>query len=323
MPRSLIALSLATMLAVIAATHASRASGAGEQSSGGTARTGPPGRQVLEDVTVTAQRAKLAQKVSTFVDQIAASDGQNAEGLPLWHAPVCPSVTGLTRQEGEYLLWRISSIARGAGVPIAGESCRPNLFIFVTGQPHRLLEAMAKRKRAVVFGNSTPPLTVKEFIAEAEPVKVWYASHRETPEYAAPSYNAQSTHPCPFADFAGAGATVLPHAICDSERSSRFTTTLVSVFSYVYVIVDERQLDGVTWQQLADYVGMVGLAKVNPIAHPSDVPTILKLFGAAHAAPPGITEWDRAFIESLYATQQSLKFQRRQIASRMVRQLEH
>jgi hypothetical protein len=33
-----------------------------------------------------------------------------------------------------------------------------------------------------------------------------------------------------------------------------------------------------------------------------DAPTILQLFNGTQAAPAGMTEWDRAFLKSLYTT---------------------
>ena len=282
--------------------------------------------ETLQEVTVTAEQAKLVSRVRAFVGQIAAPDETSGDGLPLWHVPVCPSVTGLTRQQGEYLLWRISEIARGAGVPLAGEKCRPNLFIFVTARPKQLLEAMDKRRFAVTFRDSSP-LTVDQFIATAEPVRIWYLSHELTAEYAEPNYNLSAKFPCPSAsiDFQG-GAHLPGRVICDSERSSHVTngSALVPVFSDVYVIVDATRLQGVAWPQLADYLGMVGLAKINPTARLGDAPTILRLFdGSREAAPSGVTDWDRAFLKSLYATEQRLKTQREQVANAMVRELVH
>ena len=322
MSRTSAALMLSAMLAILACADTSAAP---EQSSAPT-HDNPPARQALQEVTVTAQRARLAQRILSFVDQIAARGDENDEGLPLWNVPVCPSVTGIARKQAEFLLWRVSEIARGAGVPLAGETCRPNLFIFFTAEPKRLLEAMDKRHRAVTFGLSAPPLTVDEFIATPRPVKVWYKWRKETAEYATPNYGLQGSQPCPFADILenGGNGGIAPPTICDWERSSRLTTGLVWVFSYAYVIVDATRLRGVTLQQLVDYVGMVGLAKIKPTAHLGDAPTILKLFGeSSQAAPPGMTDWDQAFLKALYATEQRLKQPRRQVANAMVQQLAH
>jgi hypothetical protein len=75
--------------------------------------------------------------------------------------------------------------------------------------------------------------------------------------------------------------------------------------------------------QLADYIA-TGFAKLKPDAHLDDAPTILTLFsGAAKNAPTGMTDWDQTFLKSLYATEQTSKQQRSQIARRMVRDMTH
>jgi hypothetical protein len=105
---------------------------------------------------------------------------------------------------------------------------------------------------------------------------------------------------------------------------SRLESLAVWELGRVFVIADQRRMRGVTIGQLADYVAMAGLAKLKPDAQLGDTPTILKLLdGAPRAAPAGMTDWDRAFLKSLYSAEQRLKQQRRQVANTMVRQLEH
>jgi hypothetical protein len=51
-------------------------------------------------------------------------------------------------------------------------------------------------------------------------------------------------------------------------------------------------------------------------------PIALKLFDdAPQVAPAGLTDWDQAFLKSLYATEQMSKLQRSQIAHEMVREI--
>ena len=86
--------------------------------------------------------------------------------------------------------------------------------------------------------------------------------------------------------------------------------------------MNQKQLHQVTLRQLADYVAMSGFAKLKPDALLGNAPTILTLFNAAHeAAPSGLTDWDKAFLRALYATEQKSKLQRSQIARQMVREM--
>lgn len=288
-------------------------------------------RKVPQEVTVTARRAKLELRVRTFVEEISsmqqgAGDSHwGGEGLARWRAPVCPSVTGLPRQAGEFVLERFSDIGRAAGVPLAGEHCRPNLFVFLTGNPQRLLKAMARRNRAVTFGKASP-LAIDDFIATDQAVKVWYNTDPATPENTAVARGGPNPS---VTDYQGTGAGALAQApgdvapmTSDWERASHLTTTLVWTFSYVYVIVDRTRMHAVTLGQLADYVGMLGLAEIKPTARFGDAPTVLKLFDAApREAPAGMTAWDRAYLKSLYATEQSSNVQRALITQAMLREI--
>ena len=103
-------------------------------------------------------------------------------------------------------------------------------------------------------------------------------------------------------------------------ESSHLTLNAVWDISRVFVIVDQTRLKGVSRGQLADYVAMVGLAEVKPGARLGDADTILTLFEAApQAGRPGMSDWDRAFLKSLYASEARSRLQRSQIASNMVR----
>jgi hypothetical protein len=304
------------------------------------------------EVTITAQHLEVEKQVSRFVSRIAAAEN-GAEGLARWEAPpACPLVSGLPQQDGEFILDRLSEIAIGAGIPLADENCRPNLYILVTDQPEGLLRGMEKRNRAFTFGYNfalraeTPASVVDEFIKTPRPVRVWYNSAEKDAWGLALAY-------CPAADLAAiecqaaSAYTTGPPGPMGTPRSlqsacstphfdpgqvyqcGRAATggTRVSFnnmwwLSRVFVIVDQKRLHGVTLRQLADYVAMAGLAKLKPDIHLGDTPTILTLFDAGpQAAPMNLTPWDKAFLKSLYATEQKSKVQRSQIARQMVREI--
>jgi hypothetical protein len=133
------------------------------------------------------------------------------------------------------------------------------------------------------------PALVEEFIDAPRPVKVWYNTHTET---------------------VGGLATFAQGLIVTAPVVAR-----------VFVIVDRAQVQGVSFGQLADYLAVVGLAQVQPAAHVGESQTILTLFdGSPQAAPSRMTDWDRAFLKSLYATEQTGN-QRAEIASTMVREM--
>ena len=82
-------------------------------------------------VTVTAPREEqLKHEVDTFVSS-AITRPYGDDSLLRWDHPVCPLVAGLSRQSGEFVLLRLSQIARSAHAPLGSETCKPNLFVIV------------------------------------------------------------------------------------------------------------------------------------------------------------------------------------------------
>ncbi|HTC50478.1 MAG TPA: hypothetical protein VK700_00920 [Steroidobacteraceae bacterium] len=276
--------------------------------------TGTFAAEPTQEVTVTAQRAELLPKLSAFAYGI--TEPVNGEGIARWHAPVCPLVAGLTQPEGEFILARISEIARAAGVPLAGEQCRPNLYIMVTGKPQQLLQAMANRKRDVVFANATP-LAVDEFIGRPEPVKVWYSTARTIPGGAAPVMGMPAA-----AQVRGGGLSGPPVNAGSWLDNSHLQSSYEFDFSYVFVVADQARLGALTRGQFADYLAMVGLAEVRSPPHLGEAQTILKLFdGAPDAALAGLSSWDQAFLKALYHTNSATKTQRSQLGVAMSHEL--
>jgi hypothetical protein len=249
----------------------------------------------LQEVTVTAQHSKLdwaernelVQKAATFVFGIAAVQNYD-DRPPIWFAPVCPLVMGLRREQNEFVLSRVSEIARAAGARLGGEKCHPNLLIFVTAQPTDLLRAMEKQHFGVSFGNATQS-EVDAFIDTPRPVRVWHNV-----------YQARSSM-----------------AISGSRNS-----TVQGGLGLVYVVVDRMRLHGISQGQFADYVGMVSLAEIKSMPHFGDTQTILRLFdGSPQAAPEGLSDWDQEFLKILYDPQPSLANPRANTALRMIREL--
>ncbi len=249
------------------------------------------------EVTVFGDRLKLEARITNFVYGITAL--QNYEGVARWQAPVCPLVAGLTRQQGEFVLERVSEIARLTGVPLGEEHCRPNLFIFVTTAPKELLQAMEKRYFAQTFGNATPS-EVDEFINTPRPVRVWHS-----PYWTLNGATPQAHGMPPSAQLLGGGLSFPPTYSTPGDLGpSRLMGIGSWKFGNVYVVADQGQLHGVSQGQFADYIAMVSLAQIKPNAHPGgDAHSILTLFtGTPQTAPAALSAWDQAFLKSLYGT---------------------
>ncbi|NJO12951.1 MAG: hypothetical protein HC872_05210 [Gammaproteobacteria bacterium] len=106
-------------------------------------------------------------------------------------------------------------------------------------------------------------------------------------------------------------------------ENSRIISGVAENIAAVVVMVDTTQTGTATFSQLADFVAMMSLARIDLNENLADATTILGLFtpSVAAALPAGLTDWDRAFLKGLYESRDALVHQRSQIAKSMARDL--
>jgi hypothetical protein len=244
--------------------------------------------------TAGARAADAPPATATALTAAAVRENGGEGGFARWGSQVCPLVSGLPQSEGEFILERLSETARDAGVPLAAESCNPNLYILVTSSPKQLLEAMDKRNRAFTFscgvkvpGRGASPSEIDEVIQKPRAVRIWYNT-RETVQDGPPVCTDRSA------------------VEVRNGWSSRLQYNVHWSLYTVFVVIDATRLNGVSRGQLADYVSLIGLARLNPDSRLNDAQTVLRLFSSAPSnAPAGLTVWDRAFLKALYSSKQN------------------
>jgi hypothetical protein len=106
-------------------------------------------------------------------------------------------------------------------------------------------------------------------------------------------------------------------------RDSRIKSGVAENIFSVVVVVDTTRTAGATFGQLADYVAMVSLARIDPDADFADSPTILRLFAepSLERVSTRLTTWDQAFLKALYRTYDPLLHPRGVIATNMAQDL--
>jgi hypothetical protein len=241
--------------------------------------------------------------VRTFVGQIAVKpyDSTLARWEPV--APICPLVAGLTRENGEFILARVSKIAAAAGAPLAAEHCKPNLYIVVSANPDALLKAWNKRD-VWMFGDESEQggTTIRRFLNSNSPVRVWYNAEL---------YSADGT---PLGNLEG---RTTPRAI-----ATRIVFNQTRDLTSALVMVDGPRARGINFGQLAAYIAMLGLAEIRANADVADAPSILHLFSRSeNERPNGLSTWDQAFLKALYRTEHTDRQQLAEIKTVMVQEI--
>jgi hypothetical protein len=90
-------------------------------------------------------------------------------------------VGGLPRDDGEFILTRLSSIAQAADAPLGSARCKPNFYIIVTSEPDALLKAWGQRD-TTMFGDESGATRIKKFVHASIPIRAWYNATLYTSE---------------------------------------------------------------------------------------------------------------------------------------------
>jgi hypothetical protein len=260
------------------------------------------GKVPVETVTIEAKRKRKEAERAVSRFMLAVPIHYLDDSLARWNTPICPLVAGLPREQGEFVLTRLSQIVTAAKAPLAGEHCKPNLYVVMTREPDALLKKWYARDR-YLFVNHNGLGYAKRFLNNTRPVRVWYNAE---------FVSAENRDLSPTAGSAALIGTGLGTALQDASvptniigNATRLSRSAVLSLSSVIVVVDAGQVKDLNFGQLADYIGMIGLAEVNLDADLGSMPTILRLFRNIPDPPQRLSDWDQAFLSSLYSANQA------------------
>jgi hypothetical protein len=280
----------------------------------------------LNSVTVEAQRERraLEHQVDAFVFSVIVRHTDDNEGLARWNEPICPFVDGLLEEQSKFVVARLSAIAASAGVHLGPEHCRPNFYVVATPEPDQFLKKWYARDPKM-FNHLRGRAPLKNFLTTPRPVRVWY-NRDFTSGDGLPALD----QPLQLAGGGpGTGATATaentyPVIQLHKPGGTRLEFDGVQNLSLVIAVIDTSRIKNLSVGQLADYVGMVGLAEVHLDAQVGSARSILQLFSAAgDSMPNGLSSWDEAFLKSVYDTNQRSVVQLQTIEEHMTDTLAH
>jgi hypothetical protein len=252
----------------------------------------------LPEVNAAEARVALGRLVSTFVRAVTRNPGfSEDEPLVRWNTPICFYLAGLTAEQVEFVLERLSQASSSAGAPLARTPCQPNFVILATSEPERVLKASYARNPQL-FGDATPA-HIRQFLetSQSRPVRVWYNIN---------SGRKSGVHNGHF----------VPSR--NQAESSPFVGNTAFDFFSVVAIIDTNRTEHTRLDQLADYMVMAGLTNVDLDCDLGSAPSILRLFASSEEnQPSGLSGWDAAFLKALYQSNQTSRTQRSEITERV------
>lgn len=197
---------------------------------------------------------------------------------------LCPGVIGLRRDAAELMVDRIRWNAERLDMWLGDEAgCSPNLIIaFVEDGKTQIAEL--QDKQPWLFQSMSIPER-KALLEEDGPVRVWTTAQMRT----------RDGMPIPRRETLDTPPTVqmwMAH--------SKIYLTVREDITQVVILFDSDAVRGKSVIQLADYATMRSFARTKPAAADARLDTILTLFEAAQEPPPGLTDFDQAYLRSVY-----------------------
>jgi len=241
----------------------------------------PPPPSVGPEIVVRGMTTNDAQEEARKFTR-----SQAGGPIARWHNWLCFSVQGLAPEQGVMLVSLIKRDAAVVGIrTIDDRSCTWNVLIGVTADADAFAAKLVKYHPALFRDYDTVGLASHHelgVLAAPRPVR-WLAVERTVGAVGSGASNEEASH------------------INDSSHIS-VNTRGDKVAELI--IVDPKRIDGLGWQQLADYIAMVLLTDPAMDERFADDRSIMSLFTARERGdpgPPGLTNEDRQLLRGYYA----------------------
>jgi len=251
-------------------------------------------------IVVTGKRPLTEEKALEVVRRVARPiDGQ----LARFKEPVCPRVTGFQPQYEALVEKRIRAVAEAAGAGAGEEGCVTNLFVVVVDDGREFVAELHRQHPEALAGVSK-----RDFAALANDEG---AARSWTKTALTNSAGATVGRPAPTSGdgavkygYAGSSVHFGDVNVMQVYETSNIDPSVQQAIVSTWVVLETRATFGKSLTQLADYAALRGLAMVRPAELDGSEDTILALFApGSEAAPAGLTEFDRAYLKSLYRIQ--------------------
>jgi len=289
-----------TFGAVMALLFASTAAGSVQPVPQTTAHDSANSAPPADGIVVSGQlsdRATIDHEAKTFERQVQATPV--AGQLARWHRPICPVVGGIDQGYADYVATRIRHVATRAGIAVAGDGCKPNLFVDFTLNGAGLVAAIERHDPRTLHRET---LEERATLRKSDlPIRWWYATELG----------------------GGDGEQFDEGSTNNSYSASLIDTKVVAAITGAAVIIDAPRATGYRLDAVADYAAFVALGHFRVGARPTETPSILGLFARSPGDGATLTSWDSAYLSALYATQPTRAdyTQRNRIAGKMVHAL--
>lgn len=247
--------------------------------------TTPPAMPKLQLPPDIVVQARADDPVRSFVEQMTQKGPTNQIGR--WKDNVCPVFAGLSEDQAATIEQRMVAAWQTVGLSRPPRRCAASLIIIFTNEAGAVATDLAKRYPITLRGDGE--WLLRNFVKSERPVR-WLTISNE----------------CGFGCSSG--------SLVSMETAPSFASMLI--------IVDGKQLAGITLNEMADYLSFISLC--NPTTKggaPQN--SIMSLFDRSRDAKGSrsLTDRDHEFLQGLYHASANLPVsaQRSEIIARIKR----
>lgn len=264
---------------------------------------------VLEDVVV--QAGALEERAAEFTQEVAQQ--VRGRGLARWAGPVCIGVVNFRAEVARGLADGLAHLGGELGVPIDDDVCDPNIVIVGTDDGRALAEEWVRRDyrdfRPNLSRATLPPSRLTDFIETDAPVR-WWAISRPTYFDIFTGRTVQTSTRTP-----NSPPPQIP-IYAKSMTSARTRDDLQRLL----VILDVAEMEQTALDDLVAYLALVVFSQVDMRADMRQHDTVLNLFNGTYTGR-GLTQWDRAYLATLYEAPEDLRINEHRQAQNLARRL--
>lgn len=208
--------------------------------------------------------------------------------LAQFQDPICPGIIGVSREVAEVMVDRIRDTAEQIGLDTAREgTCTPNILVIFVANGQQAIKALAKQ-RSYLFQRITAP-ELRAMIADKGPVHAWVNT------------TVRSRQGDELQGSADLDLMNPPRLNVAQSQSHIFLAHRLDIVSSI-VMIDLPAANGMSAVQLADYATMRAIVRTRPVEADTSVSTILSLFDPAGARPAALTDFDQAYLRTIYGS---------------------
>lgn len=259
----------------------------------------PQSTTSVDEVVVSARQ--LEEQVASFVDDITVPDFNL--GVARMHRDMCVSVVNMQNDAAQSIIDRVAQIGLEVGVKPGAPGCRPNVVVIATSDAHGTTDQMVSRYRGVflpdVSGARRSRAALERFKQTDLPVRWWQTSIMIDPITGHSASRIQNNHITGSIKLAGSDDEVMIDFPIVETTSTNLRTGIRSELAGSVIVIDMQKMSGISVPQIADYIAMIALTRVDMDANFSEYDSVLAL--ATDKDVSGLSEWDMAYLKSVYS----------------------